>query len=134
LNDRAALDNLHPANVGERKTLADVIFAQLNNANPEIRTVRIAGPRMAAPRPLLCYFLIFISCAEAEPEAPDPAAGLDPRIVETYTKSASTLLHHTCQPIACLESRSYFNDIVQDPFPKYLKLFPLFQLGLASLL
>ncbi|KAH8830543.1 Bystin-domain-containing protein [Flagelloscypha sp. PMI_526] len=80
LNDRAALDNLHPANVGERKTLADVIFAQLNNASPEIRTVRIAGP-------------------QAEPEAPDPAAGLDPRIVETYTKIALLLQRHRSGPL-----------------------------------
>ncbi len=45
----------------------------------------------ACPRPLLCLYAILSTCspstiAPGEDEAPNPAEGLDPKVVEVYTK------------------------------------------------
>jgi len=71
-DDLNTLDTLLPASAGERKTLADLIFAKLEEAEAEgadgsteaKRTVRIQDPTV--PR--------------------DPAEGLNPKVVEVYTK------------------------------------------------
>ena len=56
--DLETLDALLPANAGERKTLADLIFAKLDsNEHTSI-----------------------------DRSAPDPAAGLNPQVVEAYSK------------------------------------------------
>ena len=56
--DLETLDALLPANAGERKTLADLIFAKIDN-NKEQTSID---------------------------NTPDPAAGLNPQVVEAYSK------------------------------------------------
>ena len=63
--DLETLDALLPANAGERKTLADLIFAKLDNKE-HISTDR---------------------------NTPDPAAGLNPQVVEAYSKFVCFLNH-----------------------------------------
>ncbi|KAI0288277.1 Bystin-domain-containing protein [Russula brevipes] len=64
--DIRALDALHSSNAGERKTLADLIFSKLEGQTTVIRTT--------------------IDVPPGDDEAPDPAEGLDPKVVEVYTK------------------------------------------------
>ncbi|KIJ19847.1 hypothetical protein PAXINDRAFT_126034 [Paxillus involutus ATCC 200175] len=66
--DIQALDTLLPANSGERRTLADVIFSKLHDSQSGNVTV--------------------IQKVQQDKEHPDPALGLDPRLVESYTKLA----------------------------------------------
>ena len=57
--DLETLDALLPANAGERKTLADLIFAKLDSKD----------------------------CTSIDRNTPpDPAAGLNPQVVEAYSK------------------------------------------------
>ncbi|KAF9059847.1 Bystin-domain-containing protein [Rhodocollybia butyracea] len=61
--DMATLDVLLPPSSGERKTLADIIFSKIDDPNAApTQNVRQSGRSQS-----------------------DPALGLDPRIVETYT-------------------------------------------------
>ncbi|KAF8639711.1 hypothetical protein AX17_000973 [Amanita inopinata Kibby_2008] len=62
--DMETLDVLLPANAGERKTLADIIFAKLEGSDNLNAAV--------------------IQRVEQDKENPDPALGLDPRVVESY--------------------------------------------------
>ncbi|KAF8845593.1 Bystin-domain-containing protein [Paxillus ammoniavirescens] len=66
--DIQALDTFLPANSGERRTLADVIFSKLHDSQSGNVTV--------------------IQKVQQDKEHPDPALGLDPRLVESYTKLA----------------------------------------------
>ncbi|KAF8556261.1 Bystin-domain-containing protein [Imleria badia] len=66
--DIHALDTLLPPNASERRTLADVIFSKLENSKPGNVTV--------------------IQKVQQDKEHPDPALGLDPRLVESYSKLA----------------------------------------------
>ncbi|KIL00460.1 hypothetical protein PAXRUDRAFT_129826 [Paxillus rubicundulus Ve08.2h10] len=66
--DIQALDTLLPANSGERRTLADVIFSKLHDSQSGNVTV--------------------IQKVHQDKEHPDPALGLDPRLVESYTRLA----------------------------------------------
>ncbi|EDR02274.1 uncharacterized protein LACBIDRAFT_254044, partial [Laccaria bicolor S238N-H82] len=61
-----ALDVMLPSNVSERKTLADLIFAKLDSG--EISTTAA------------------IQKVHQDRNAPDPALGLNPQVVEAYTK------------------------------------------------
>ncbi|TFK74451.1 cell adhesion protein byn-1 [Pluteus cervinus] len=64
--DMQALDTLMPANATERRTLADIIFAKLESAEATSAAV--------------------IKKVHQDNERPDPALGLDPKVVEAYTK------------------------------------------------
>ncbi|OJT13181.1 Bystin [Trametes pubescens] len=79
-DDMRALDALLPANAGERRTLADIIFSKLDN---------LEGGN-----------------ADADDEkhhdsdrAPDPAAGLDPKVVEVYSKVGQMLTRYKSGPL-----------------------------------
>jgi hypothetical protein len=63
--DLETLDALLPANAGERKTLADLIFAKLDNKEQ----------------------------TSIDRNAPDPAAGLNPQVVEAYSKFVCFISH-----------------------------------------
>ncbi|TEB35541.1 cell adhesion protein byn-1 [Coprinellus micaceus] len=69
-DDMETLDALHPHNAGERKTLADLIFAKLDS-----QSVAPIGGSMNE-----------IQKVHQDTEAPDPALGLNPSVVEAYTK------------------------------------------------
>ncbi|RDB20496.1 Uncharacterized protein C13G1.09 [Hypsizygus marmoreus] len=66
--DMDTLDALLPSNSGERRTLADIIFAKLESGE--------TGGNNAA----------VIQKAHQDREKPDPALGLDPKVVEAYSK------------------------------------------------
>ncbi|KAI0347011.1 cell adhesion protein byn-1 [Trametopsis cervina] len=79
-DDMRTLDALLPANAGERKTLADIIFSKLENAEPESTTS--------------------IRKTHTDPgQAPDPAAGLNPKVVEMYTKVGLVLSRYKSGPL-----------------------------------
>ncbi|KAI0313258.1 cell adhesion protein byn-1 [Amylostereum chailletii] len=75
--DIEALDALLPPNAGERKTLADLIFAKLDGAG-EAAVIR---PHADDGGTL------------------DPAAGLDPKVVEVYTKVGQLLRNYRSGPL-----------------------------------
>ncbi|KAH9950103.1 cell adhesion protein byn-1 [Amylocystis lapponica] len=78
--DLKTLDALLPANAGERRTLADIIFAKLDNIEAGKTTV--------------------IRHSEQDPDrAPDPAAGLNPKVVELYTKVGVVLSRYKSGPL-----------------------------------
>ncbi|PPR02441.1 hypothetical protein CVT24_001990 [Panaeolus cyanescens] len=77
--DQQTLDALLPANAGERKTLADLIFAKLDSGNVESAA---AIQKVAQDR-----------------DAPDPAAGLNPSVVEAYTKIGVLLRTYKSGPL-----------------------------------
>lgn len=64
------LDALLPANSGERRTLADIIFAKLDSGD--------AGDAAVVQK-----------VSQEDYEKPDPALGLNPKVVEVYTKCAT---------------------------------------------
>ncbi|KAI6105394.1 Bystin-domain-containing protein [Pisolithus sp. B1] len=72
--DMQTLDTLLPANIGERRTLADVIFSKLESAK----------------RP---YGVAVVQKVQQDGECPDPALGLDPRLVEAYSNHTHTPQH-----------------------------------------
>jgi len=69
--DLETLDALLPANAGERKTLADLIFAKLDNKEQ----------------------------TSIDRNAPDPAAGLNPQVVEAYSKLGLLLRSYKSGPL-----------------------------------
>ncbi|KXN86303.1 hypothetical protein AN958_10165 [Leucoagaricus sp. SymC.cos] len=77
--DLHTLGALLPANTSERRTLADVIFAKLDNAE---------GNAAAA-----------IQKVEQDRERPDPALGLNPTVVEAYTKLGLFLHKYKSGPL-----------------------------------
>ncbi|KAH8105490.1 cell adhesion protein byn-1 [Cristinia sonorae] len=78
--DLKTLDAFLPSNSGERKTLADIIFAKLESAGAQKSTV--------------------IEKSEQDPDsAPDPAAGLNPKVVELYTKVGHVLSRYKSGPL-----------------------------------
>ncbi|KAF8076006.1 Bystin-domain-containing protein [Lyophyllum atratum] len=64
--DMDTLDALLPANAGERRTLADIIFSKIQEGESGTANV--------------------IQKAQQDREKPDPALGLDPKVVEAYSK------------------------------------------------
>nr|VWP00676.1 Chitinase [Ganoderma boninense] len=79
-DDMKALDAMLPANAGERRTLADIIFSKLDNLE--------AGKSDAAPQ------------KRHDPDrVPDPAAGLDPKVVDVYTKVGQMLTRYKSGPL-----------------------------------
>ncbi|KAH0839592.1 Bystin-domain-containing protein [Lanmaoa asiatica] len=77
--DIHALDTLLPLNSGERRTLADVIFSKLESSKSGNVTV--------------------IQKVQQDNEHPDPALGLDPRLVESYSKLAIFLRGYKSGPL-----------------------------------
>ncbi|KAG1902909.1 Bystin-domain-containing protein [Suillus fuscotomentosus] len=85
--DIQALDALLPSNSGERRTLADIIFAKLESG--ETNGVNA------------------VQKVQQDQEHPDPALGLDPRLVESYSKLAI-----------------FLHGYKSGPLPKFFKVIP----------
>ncbi|KIK42739.1 hypothetical protein CY34DRAFT_804569 [Suillus luteus UH-Slu-Lm8-n1] len=85
--DIQALDTLLPSNSGERRTLADIIFAKLESG--ETNGVNV------------------VHKVQQDQEHPDPALGLDPRLVESYSKLAV-----------------FLHGYKSGPLPKFFKVIP----------
>lgn len=85
--DIQALDALLPSNSGERRTLADIIFAKLESG--ETNGVNV------------------MQKVQQDQEHPDPALGLDPRLVESYSKLAV-----------------FLHGYKSGPLPKFFKVIP----------
>ncbi|KAJ7667609.1 Bystin-domain-containing protein [Mycena polygramma] len=77
--DLETLDALHPHNAGERRTLADIIFAKLESGETENAAV--------------------IKKVHQDREKPDPALGLDPKVVASYAKLGMFLHKYTSGPL-----------------------------------
>lgn len=78
--DLRTLDALLPANAGERRTLADIIFSKLEEGEEENVTA--------------------IQKTHRDPgQPPDPAAGLNPKVVELYTKVGLVLSRYKSGPL-----------------------------------
>ncbi|KAG6864583.1 hypothetical protein C0991_008493 [Blastosporella zonata] len=73
--DMDTLDALLPSNSGERRTLADIIFAKIEEGEKGGAAV--------------------IQKVQQDLEKPDPALGLDPKVVEAYTKLGIYLHKYT---------------------------------------
>lgn len=80
--DIQALDALLPSNSGERRTLADIIFAKLESGETNgvnvVHRVQQGMDQILIAWAIISWFL--------DQEHPDPALGLDPRLVESYSK------------------------------------------------
>ncbi|KAF5393617.1 hypothetical protein D9757_000408 [Collybiopsis confluens] len=76
--DMQTLDTLLPHNSGERKTLADIIFAKLDSSGNAAVIQKVA---------------------QRDPSKPDPALGLDPKVVEAYTKLGLFLQKYKSGPL-----------------------------------
>ncbi|KAI6046463.1 Bystin-domain-containing protein [Pisolithus marmoratus] len=86
--DMQTLDTLLPANIGERRTLADVIFSKLESGKqPDGVAV--------------------VQKVQQDKQCPDPALGLDPRLVEAYSKLAI-----------------FLHGYKSGPLPKFFKVIP----------
>ncbi|CAE7226370.1 unnamed protein product [Rhizoctonia solani] len=85
--DMTTLDALMPSNVETRKTLADMIMEKLNAADAAAegtdKTIRIS----AKPN------------SQGETGPPNPAEGLNPKVVEVYTKVGQLLNHYKSGPL-----------------------------------
>ncbi|KAF7301586.1 hypothetical protein MIND_00724100 [Mycena indigotica] len=77
--DLETLDALHPHNAGERRTLADIIFAKLDGGET---------PNAAV-----------IQNVQQDRDRPDPALGLDPKVVEAYEKLGMFLRKYKSGPL-----------------------------------
>ncbi|OJA07764.1 hypothetical protein AZE42_02982 [Rhizopogon vesiculosus] len=85
--DIQTLDALLPSNSGERRTLADIILAKLESANTNGVNV--------------------MQKVQQDQEHLDPALGLDPRLVESYSKLAI-----------------FLHGYKSGPLPKFFKVIP----------
>ncbi|KAG8752796.1 snoRNA-binding rRNA-processing protein [Ceratobasidium sp. 423] len=85
--DMTTLDALMPSNVETRKTLADMIMEKLNAAEAAIEGTETKKIRISA-KP---------NSQEAGP--PNPAEGLNPKVVEVYTKVGQLLNHYKSGPL-----------------------------------
>jgi len=77
--DMETLDALLPANAGERRTLADIIFSKLESGERENPAI--------------------IKKSHQDHGKPDPALGLDPKVVEVYTKLSFFLSKYKSGPL-----------------------------------
>ncbi|KAG8745783.1 snoRNA-binding rRNA-processing protein [Ceratobasidium sp. 414] len=85
--DITALDTLMPSNVETRKTLADMIMEKLNAAD-------------ASPEGTVAKKVRISTRAEARQDGPpNPAEGLNPKVVEVYTKVGQLLNHYKSGPL-----------------------------------
>ncbi|KAG5645745.1 hypothetical protein DXG03_005282 [Asterophora parasitica] len=77
--DMDTLDALLPSNAGERRTLADIIFSKIQEGESGNAAV--------------------IQKAQQNPDKPDPSLGLDPKVVEAYTKLGLFLHKYKSGPL-----------------------------------
>ncbi|KAG8721992.1 snoRNA-binding rRNA-processing protein [Ceratobasidium sp. 394] len=85
--DMTALDALMPSNVETRKTLADMIMEKLNAAD-------------ASPEGVVAKKVRISTTVEAHQDGPpNPAEGLNPKVVEVYTKVGQLLNHYKSGPV-----------------------------------
>ncbi|CAK5276085.1 unnamed protein product [Mycena citricolor] len=77
--DLQTLDALHPHNAGERRTLADIIFAKLESGETDNAAV--------------------IKKVSQDRDRPDPTLGLDPKVVESYEKLGMFLHKYKSGPL-----------------------------------
>ncbi|KAJ4472076.1 Bystin-domain-containing protein [Lentinula aciculospora] len=77
--DMETLDAMLPPNAGERKTLADIIFAKLDSKDNQNTAI--------------------IQKIQQDRSKPDPALGLDPKVVEAYTKLGDFLQKYKSGPL-----------------------------------
>ncbi|QRV87522.1 Bystin [Ceratobasidium sp. AG-Ba] len=85
--DMTALDAFMPSNVETRKTLADMIMEKLNAAD--------ASPEGATAKKVR----VSTSAETREDGPPNPAEGLNPKVVEVYTKVGQLLNHYKSGPL-----------------------------------
>ncbi|CUA69400.1 Bystin [Bos taurus] [Rhizoctonia solani] len=85
--DMTALDALMPSNAETRKTLADMIMEKLNAAEAATEGTEIKKIRISTNP----------NSQEAGP--PNPAAGLNPKVVEVYTRVGQLLNHYKSGPL-----------------------------------
>ena len=97
-----ALDAMLPANAGERRTLADIIFSKLDN-------LEAGKPDTAAEKRNGMFLHTFLTNdihGLPDPDRiPDPAAGLDPKVVDVYTKYALRSFRPYASPFTISQSR-----------------------------
>ncbi|KAI9511257.1 Bystin-domain-containing protein [Russula earlei] len=79
--DIQAIDALHSSNAGDRRTLADLIFSKLESGVGQNAVIRSSNR------------------SRRDDEAPDPAEGLDPKVVEVYTKVGQLLRSYRAGPL-----------------------------------
>ncbi|KAF9268295.1 Bystin-domain-containing protein [Marasmius fiardii PR-910] len=79
--DLQTLDQLLPPNSGERRTLADIIFAKIDEHESSTNAAKIKNVQ------------------QRDKSAPDPALGLDPRVVDAYTKVGEFLRSYKSGPL-----------------------------------
>ncbi|KIJ26986.1 hypothetical protein M422DRAFT_216042 [Sphaerobolus stellatus SS14] len=80
--DIQTLGALLPSNAGERRTLADIIFSKLENQEQHGGLNIEAAPEQ-----------------QQRQSTPDPAAGLNPKVVEVYTKVGLILSKYKSGPL-----------------------------------
>ncbi|KAL5636685.1 hypothetical protein ACGC1H_000595 [Rhizoctonia solani] len=86
--DMTTLDALMPSNVETRKTLADMIMEKLNAA--EAATEELGNKKIRiSTKPN----------SQDEVGPPNPAEGLNPKVVEVYTKVGQLLNHYKSGPL-----------------------------------
>ncbi|KAL0949800.1 hypothetical protein HGRIS_009837 [Hohenbuehelia grisea] len=78
--DMQTLDALLPSNATERRTLADIIFSKLEESNQNQNAA-------------------VIQKVHQDRERPDPALGLNPKVVETYEKVGMILSTYKSGPL-----------------------------------
>lgn len=83
--DLETLDALHPANAGERRTLADIIFAKIDSGETTTHA-SIQKVRQSTCKTRDSFNFRRSLLRLLDREAPDPALGLNPTVVEAYTK------------------------------------------------
>jgi essential nuclear protein 1 len=114
--DMDALDALLPKNAGERKTLADIIFAKLESGETPGAAV-IQKARQSQHLPCLIWPNIN-AYLRTDGDHPDPSIGLDPKVVEAYTKYArrrfilSSAVHDLYPELGC-SCRNINQDLCQ---------------------
>ncbi|KAG8765067.1 snoRNA-binding rRNA-processing protein [Ceratobasidium sp. 428] len=85
--DMTALDALMPPNVETRKTLADMIMEKLNAADASTDGAGVKEVHIS-------------TAAETRRDGPpNPAEGLNPKVVEVYTKVGQLLNHYKSGPL-----------------------------------
>ncbi|KAG8694530.1 snoRNA-binding rRNA-processing protein [Ceratobasidium sp. 395] len=104
--DMTALDALMPPNVETRKTLADMIMEKLNAADAstdgtgakKVHISTVADTRRGLPSYLFrtehCLIRVY-----GTDGPPNPAEGLNPKVVEVYTKVGQLLNHYKSGPL-----------------------------------
>ena len=121
--DLETLDALLPANAGERKTLADLIFAKLDSkeltSNAAIQKVH-HGEYFAKKNKSNTHLILIVTFIDGN--APDPAAGLNPQVVEAYSKFVCFLSHiYRLLHVFILDLVYYYAPTSLDLYPSFSK-------------